>query len=72
MAKFSTEGDRTTIEFERLLPHSPASIWSALTESEKLKAWYLSKVRIEPGKDGKVEFWIGRASTAKRKYYIVL
>lgn len=34
-----TEGDRWTLVFVRVLPHTPEKVWAALTDPVQLRAW---------------------------------
>lgn len=63
MGKISVIDNKARIEFERFLPHPPESVWNALTNNERLRSWYLSRTTIEPGMNGKIEFWFGREQT---------
>jgi uncharacterized protein YndB with AHSA1/START domain len=42
------------IEREIVLPASPAEVWEALTESERLEEWFASEVELDatPGGEG--------------------
>ncbi|PJJ55416.1 SRPBCC domain-containing protein [Compostimonas suwonensis] len=45
---------RPAVRFERLLPHRPDEVWSALTDSRSLRRWLTDGV-VEPREGGRVE-----------------
>jgi uncharacterized protein YndB with AHSA1/START domain len=61
------DGDRAAVRFERRYAGSPAEIWSALTEPDRLRRWLAEVVdgRMEPG--GEFTFrWNGDADQTAR------
>jgi uncharacterized protein YndB with AHSA1/START domain len=59
--KVSYEGGSATLTFERHIRHTIEDVWDAITGSEHLERWYMSKAFIEGRKDGRVELWSGSA-----------
>ena len=59
--KVSYEGGSATLTFERHIRHTIEDVWDAITGSEHLERWYMSKAIIEGRKDGRVELWSGSA-----------
>jgi len=59
--KVSYEGGTATLMFERHLRHPVEDVWDAITGSEHLERWYMSKAIIEGRRDGRVELWSGSA-----------
>jgi len=57
----SYEGGSATLTFERHFRHPVEDVWGAITGSEHLERWYMSKAIIEGRKDGRVELWSGNA-----------
>jgi len=57
----SYEGGSATLTFERHIRHRIEDVWDALTGSEHLERWYMSKAIIEGRKDGRIELWSGTA-----------
>ena len=55
----TVEGDYATLIFERHLQHPRESVWDALTQSEQLAKWYMTKARIDGKVGGKIDFWAG-------------
>jgi uncharacterized protein YndB with AHSA1/START domain len=45
--KLERAGGRWRLRFERLLPHSPARVWRALTEEAHLAAWFPTTIEGE-------------------------
>src|SRR5437867_3311509 len=45
------EGDYATITFERRIRHPIQVVWEALTESEHLARWYMTKARLDARED---------------------
>jgi len=59
--KVSYEGGSATLTFERHIRHPIEDVWIAITGSEHLQRWYMSKAIIEGRKDGRIELWSGSA-----------
>ena len=59
--KVSYEGGSATLTFERHIGHPIEDVWDAITGSEPLQRWYMSKAIIEGRKDGRIELWSGSA-----------
>ena len=59
--KVSYEGGSATLTFERFLRHPVEDVWDAITGSDHLERWYMTKALIDGRKDGRVELWSGSA-----------
>ena len=59
------DGESATITFERSLRHPVRIVWAALTESEHLARWYMTRARLEAREGGTLEYWSGPA-----QYYV--
>ncbi|HYS73569.1 MAG TPA: SRPBCC family protein [Thermoplasmata archaeon] len=59
--RVSYERGSATLTFERLLGHPIEDVWDAITGSDHLQRWYMTKAIIEGRKDGRIEFWSGGA-----------
>src|SRR2546426_248855 len=55
--RVSYEGGSATLKFERHIRHPIEDVWIAITGSEHLQRWYMSKAIIEGRKDGRIELW---------------
>jgi uncharacterized protein YndB with AHSA1/START domain len=44
------------VEREIVVPESPAEVWEALTESERLEEWFASEVELDPRPGGEGVF----------------
>lgn len=55
------EGDTATLHFERRLRHPVEAVWAALTESEHLARWLMSKATIDGRAGGSIDFLSGGA-----------
>ena len=55
------EGDYATITFERRIGHPIQVVWEALTESEHLARWYMTRARLEARQGGSIDYWSGPA-----------
>ena len=55
------EGDHATITFERRIRHPIHVVWEALTESEHLARWYMTRARLEGREGGSIDYWSGPA-----------
>jgi uncharacterized protein YndB with AHSA1/START domain len=53
------EGDYATLQFERYFQHPPESVWKAITESEDLAKWYMTKARIDGRVGGTIDYYSG-------------
>jgi uncharacterized protein YndB with AHSA1/START domain len=47
------EGDRCGVRFERRYDATPAEVWSALTEPERLRRWLANAAELEPRPGGR-------------------
>src|SRR2546428_2373316 len=55
------EGDYGTITFERRIRHPTQVVWEALTESEHLARWYMTRARLDARQGGSIDYWSGPA-----------
>ncbi len=55
------EGEYATITFERSIRHPVHFVWEALTESEHLARWYMTKARLDARAGGSIDYWSGPA-----------
>src|SRR5438128_7615488 len=55
------EGDYATITFERRIRHPIQVVWEALTESEHLARWYMTKARLDARQGGSIDYQSGPA-----------
>jgi uncharacterized protein YndB with AHSA1/START domain len=55
------DGEYATITFQRSLRHSVRVVWAALTESEHLARWYMTRARLDARDGGSIEYWSGPA-----------
>src|SRR5207245_7509588 len=53
------DGDYATITFERRLRHPIQIVWEALTESEHLARWYMTRARLDSRQGGSIDYWSG-------------
>lgn len=53
-------GGRATLVVRRLLAHSPAAIWKAITDPEEVKLWFLTEAQVEARVGGNVDLVTGR------------
>lgn len=53
------DADYATITFSRRLAHPPEDVWSAITDPEELKGWYMTRAAITAGMDGSIDFVTG-------------
>jgi uncharacterized protein YndB with AHSA1/START domain len=49
-------GDPVEIERDIVFPASPAEVWEALTEPERLEEWFASEVELDPRPGGEGVF----------------
>ena len=49
------EGEYATITFERSIRHPIRVVWEALTESEHLARWYMTRARLDAGEGGDID-----------------
>ena len=64
LGTMTVEGTTRTLRFERLLPHPPTDVWSALTEPKRLGDW-LAAAEVEPGPDGTITLDFGEGGIEK-------
>jgi uncharacterized protein YndB with AHSA1/START domain len=50
---------RALLRFERVLPHPPERVWSALTAQEELYGWHPTPFELEPAVGGAIRFDAG-------------
>ncbi len=55
------EGEYATITFERSIRHPIGVVWEALTESEHLARWYLTRARLDAREGGSIDYRSGPA-----------
>src|SRR5207244_6343559 len=55
------EGDYATITFERRIRRPSQVWWEALTESEHLARWYMTRAHLEAREGGSIDYWSGPA-----------
>src|SRR5437899_11283104 len=55
------EGEYATITFERSIRHPIGVVWEALTESEHLARWYLTRARLDARAGGSIDYSSGPA-----------
>jgi uncharacterized protein YndB with AHSA1/START domain len=53
------EGEKATLVFRRRLPHSPESVWKALTDPSELSKWYMTDATIDGREGGAIDFIAG-------------
>jgi len=58
LGTFERHGDDLDVRFERFYPRPVETVWSALTEPERLKDW-MGASRVEPFVGGRIELMIG-------------
>lgn len=55
------EGEYATITFERSIRHPIRVVWEALTESEHLARWYMTRARLDAREGGNIDYRSGPA-----------
>jgi len=55
------EGGYATITFERRVRHPIQVVWEALTESEHLARWYMTRARLDAREGGSIDYQSGPA-----------
>src|SRR3989440_12779679 len=55
------EGEFATITFERSIRHPIRAVWEALTESEHLARWYMTRARLDAREGGSIDYRSGPA-----------
>jgi uncharacterized protein YndB with AHSA1/START domain len=58
LGQVKIEGEHATLIFERQIPHSPESVWRAITYPEEVSKWYMI-AKIDGRVGGKIEFSTG-------------
>ena len=58
LGTFEQHGEDLDLRFERLYPRPVETVWSALTEPERLKDW-MGAARVEPYAGGRIDLMIG-------------
>jgi len=53
------DGDHATIEFSRRIGHPPEEVWSAITDPEQLRGWYMTRAKLTGGEGGSIDFFSG-------------
>jgi uncharacterized protein YndB with AHSA1/START domain len=51
-----TEGNYTTLKFERHIAHSKETIWKAITEPKELASWFNAKAKIDGRNGGTIDY----------------
>ena len=59
VGRIVADGEFATLEFHRRFPQPPSEVWTALTDPEALRQWFLPVERFEPRTGGAVEFLAG-------------
>ena len=54
-------GETGTLLFRRHLAHPPEDVWSALTDPEQLRQWYMTRAKIDGRPGGSVDMVSGPA-----------
>jgi uncharacterized protein YndB with AHSA1/START domain len=49
------DGERATVVFRRVLRHPIQDVWEAITDPDKVEAWFMAKVRRENAPLGRLE-----------------
>jgi len=55
------DGEYATIAFERRIRHPIHVVWEALTESEHLARWYMTRARLDAREGGSIDYSSGPA-----------
>jgi uncharacterized protein YndB with AHSA1/START domain len=55
----TVDGDYASLEFERVMSHSPEEVWNAITNPDQLARWFMTDAKIDGRRGGKIEFWSG-------------
>jgi len=55
------DGDYAIITFERSIRHPIPVVWEALTESEHLARWYMTRARLDAREGGSIDYSSGPA-----------
>ena len=55
------EGEYATITFERSIRHPIRVVWEALTESDHLARWYMTRARLDAREGGSIDYRSGPA-----------
>jgi uncharacterized protein YndB with AHSA1/START domain len=58
-ATMHTAGGRSTLRFDRTLPHDRERVWRAVTDPAELRHWFPSEVIYEPGVGAPMTFDFG-------------
>ena len=51
-ATLTSTGPRPVIRFERHLPHSIETLWTALTDADEMRSWFPTRIEIDEWKNG--------------------
>jgi uncharacterized protein YndB with AHSA1/START domain len=55
----TTDGEHSTLIFRRTFHHPPRRVWSAITEPEQIRAWFVTEAKIEGRRGGSIDFFTG-------------
>jgi uncharacterized protein YndB with AHSA1/START domain len=53
------EGELATLVFRRTLRHPPEAVWSAITDPEQIRRWFMTETRSDRRKGGSLEMVTG-------------
>ena len=59
VGKVEYDGEYATLTFSRRVGHPAEDVWSAITDPEQLKSWYMTRAIITNGKGGSIDFISG-------------
>jgi len=59
VGKVEYDGEYSTLTFSRRVRHPPEDVWSAITDPEQLKSWYMTRAVVTDGKGGSIDFISG-------------
>jgi uncharacterized protein YndB with AHSA1/START domain len=55
----TTDGEQATLVFRRVLHHPPARVWSAITEPEQIRTWFVTEAKIDGRRGGSIDLVTG-------------
>lgn len=50
------EGNRVTLQYRRLLPCAPETVWKAITEPNEVSTWFSTTAKIDARPGGMLEY----------------
>ncbi len=53
--RLEADGQKATLTFRRQLAHPIREVWEAITEPRQVEAWFMVKLRRDPGVGGRLE-----------------